>query len=143
MPQQTMINIYGQGYMQTTPSFPLQNFTSAQYTSRGNDRPYTHASGNYQAPYTTVAYTNPIPLPSSLLGFLLNHTYQNAPWFNAYGQPKTGSFGYETPPQFLFRPQSIEMMPPRAMAEPGTDPNNLTNQLDTILHESFGIEPKD
>jgi hypothetical protein len=30
----------------------------------------------------------------------------------------------------------------RAMAEPGADPNNLTNQLATILRESFGIEPK-
>jgi hypothetical protein len=35
------------------------------------------------------------------------------------------------------------MMPPRATAEPGTDPDNLTNQLPTILRESFGIEPKD
>jgi hypothetical protein len=34
------------------------------------------------------------------------------------------------------------MMPARAMAEPGAEPNNLTNQLATILHESFGIEPK-
>jgi hypothetical protein len=28
------------------------------------------------------------------------------------------------------------------MTEPGLDPNNLTNQLATILHESFGIEPR-
>jgi hypothetical protein len=34
------------------------------------------------------------------------------------------------------------MMPPRATVEPGTDPNNLTNQLSTILRESFDIEPK-
>jgi hypothetical protein len=34
------------------------------------------------------------------------------------------------------------MMPARAMAKPGMDPNNLTNQLTTILHESFSIEPK-
>jgi hypothetical protein len=34
------------------------------------------------------------------------------------------------------------MMPGRAIAEPDADPNNLTNQLTTILHESFGIEPK-
>jgi hypothetical protein len=30
----------------------------------------------------------------------------------------------------------------RAIAKPDVDPNNLTNQLATILHESFGIEPK-
>jgi hypothetical protein len=30
----------------------------------------------------------------------------------------------------------------RAIAEPGADPNNLTNQLATILCMSFGIEPK-
>jgi hypothetical protein len=29
----------------------------------------------------------------------------------------------------------------RATTGPGADPNNLTNQLATILHESFGIEP--
>jgi hypothetical protein len=34
------------------------------------------------------------------------------------------------------------MTPARAMAETGVDPNNLTNQLTTILRESFGIEPK-
>jgi hypothetical protein len=34
------------------------------------------------------------------------------------------------------------MMPARATAEPGADPNNLTYQLATILRESFGIEPK-
>jgi hypothetical protein len=34
------------------------------------------------------------------------------------------------------------MMPGRAIAEPSVDPNNLTNQLVTILCESFGIEPK-
>jgi hypothetical protein len=34
------------------------------------------------------------------------------------------------------------MMPAQARTEPGTDPNNLTNQLATILRESFDIEPK-
>jgi hypothetical protein len=34
------------------------------------------------------------------------------------------------------------MTPPQATAEPGADPNNLTNQLTIILHEPFGIEPK-
>jgi hypothetical protein len=77
-----------------------------------------------------------------LLGFLPNHAYQNAPCFNAYNQPKADSFGYETPPQFLFRPQLIDMTPARATTEPSADPNNLTNQLATILHESFSIEPK-
>jgi hypothetical protein len=37
------------------------------------------------------------------------------------------------PPQFPFRPQPIDMTPPRATAEPRVDPNNLTNQLATIL----------
>jgi hypothetical protein len=34
------------------------------------------------------------------------------------------------------------MTPTRVMAEPCADPKNLTNQLDTILRESFGKEPK-
>jgi hypothetical protein len=34
------------------------------------------------------------------------------------------------------------MTPARDTVESGIDPNNLTNQLATILHESFGIEPK-
>jgi hypothetical protein len=63
--------------------------------------------------------------------------------FNAYGQLEAGGFDYETPLQFLFRPQPIDTMPARAMTEPCTDPNNLINQLATILCESFGIEPKD
>jgi hypothetical protein len=73
---------------------------------------------------------------------LPNHTYQTLPRFNAYGQSKAGSFGYETPPQFPFRPQPVDMTLGRAIAEPGTDPNNLTNQLAIILRESFSIEPK-
>jgi hypothetical protein len=34
------------------------------------------------------------------------------------------------------------MMPAQAMVKSGMDPNNLTNQLVTIMCESFGIEPK-
>jgi hypothetical protein len=76
------------------------------------------------------------------LGFLPNHAYRNAPCFNAYSQSDVGGFGYKTPPQFPFRPQLTDMMLARATAEPSTDPNNLTNQLATILCESFDIEPK-
>jgi hypothetical protein len=34
------------------------------------------------------------------------------------------------------------MTPARATVEPDSDPNNLTNQLASILHESFDIEPR-
>jgi hypothetical protein len=34
------------------------------------------------------------------------------------------------------------MTPAQATVELGVDPNNLTNQLSTILHEFFSIEPK-
>jgi hypothetical protein len=77
-----------------------------------------------------------------LAGFLPNHAYHNATWYNTYGQSKNDSFGYETLPQFPFRPQPIDMMPARATIELCADPKNLTNQLTTILRESFSIEPK-
>jgi hypothetical protein len=48
--------------------------------------------------YTTVAYTNLIPLFGSSLAFLPNHAYQNTPRFNAYGQPKANGFDYEILP---------------------------------------------
>jgi hypothetical protein len=99
-----MANIFGQGYMQTAPNFSMLDFTSAPYTLGGNDRAYVHANDNYQPPHTTVAYTDPIPLPGSLLDFLPNHAYQNPPRFNAYDQPVADGFGYETSPQFFFRP---------------------------------------
>jgi hypothetical protein len=140
--QQIVANIFGQWYTQIAPSFSIPNFTSAPHNPGGNDRAYAHASSNYQAPYTTVAYTNLITLLSSLLGFLPNHAYQNPPRFNAYGQPEVSGFGYETPSQFFFRLQSINMTLARATAEPSTDPNNLTNQLATILRNFFDIEPK-
>jgi hypothetical protein len=85
-PQQTMASIFGQGYTQTAPRFSMPNITSAPYTPGSSGRTYTHASGKYQAPYSTVAYTDPIPLPGSSLHFVPNHTYQNAPRFNACGQ---------------------------------------------------------
>jgi hypothetical protein len=112
------------------------------YTSGFNGQAYPNLSSNFQALYNTIAYTDPTPLPGSSLGFLSNHAYQTPPHFNAYGQLEAGSLGYETPPQFLFRPQLVDMMLGRATAEPDADPNNLTNQLATILHESFSIEPK-
>jgi hypothetical protein len=134
--------MFGQGYTHTLPSFLMPNPGSAPYTSGYNGRRYPNPNDNYQATYTIVAYTDPIPLPGSLLGFLSNHAYQNTPRFTAYGQPEAGGFGYETPLQFLFWPQPIDMTHPRATAEPGMNPNNLTNQLATIFHESFDIESK-
>jgi hypothetical protein len=77
-----------------------------------------------------------------LLGFLPNHAYQNPSCFNAYGPPEVDGFGYKIPPQFFFRPQSIDMTLARATTESVTDPNNLTNQLSTILRDFFDIEPK-
>jgi hypothetical protein len=62
--------------------------------------------------------------------------------YNTYVQLEHGGYGYETPLQFPFRPQPVEMTPTRATVEPCADPNNLTSQLTTILRESFGIEPK-
>jgi hypothetical protein len=142
MPQQTTASMYGQGYTHTTPIFTIPNPSSTPYTSGFNGQAYPNPSGNFQAPYTTVAYINPIPLPGSSLGFLPNHSYQTPRHFNAYDQPEAGGFGYETPPQFSFRPQPVGMTPSRITVEPGADPNNLTNQLATILCESFGTEPK-
>jgi hypothetical protein len=104
MPQQAMASIYGQGYTYTAPIFTIPNPSLAPYTSKFNGRAYPNPSSNFQAPYTTVAYTDPIPLLGSSLGFLPNHAYQTPPCFNAYGQLKADGLGYETQPQFPFRP---------------------------------------
>jgi hypothetical protein len=134
--------MYGQGYTHTVPNFTIPNPSSTPYTFGFNGRAYPNPSGNFQALYTTIAHTDPIPLPFSSLGFLPNHAYQTPLCFNTYGQLETSGFGYETPPQFPFRSQLVDMMPARATAKHAADPNNLTNQLATILRESFGIEPK-
>jgi hypothetical protein len=125
MPQQTTANMYGQGYTHTASSFTIPNPSSTPYTSEFNGRAYPNPRSNFQAPYTTVAYTDPIPLLGSSLGFLPNHTYQTLPRFNAYGQPKAGGLGYETLPQFPFRPHLVDMVPGRATTEPDTDPQQL------------------
>jgi hypothetical protein len=137
-----MAIIFGQGYTHIASSFSMPNPGSALYTSGYNGRAYPNPNGNYQISYTTIAYTDTIPLPGSLLGFLPNNAYQNESCFNAYGQAEASVFGYETKPQFPFRTHPVDMTPARAMAEPGAYPNNLTNQLATVLRESFGIEPK-
>jgi hypothetical protein len=87
----------------------MLNFISAAYTPGDNDRAYTHASRNYQAPYTTVAYTDLISLFGSSLVFLPNHAYQHAPRVNAYNQLEADGFGSEISHHFPFRPQSIDM----------------------------------
>jgi hypothetical protein len=137
-----MASMFRQGYTHAAPNFSMSNLGSAPYTSGYNGRAYPNPNGNYPAPYTTVAYTDPLPLSDSSLGFLPNHPYQNMPHFNTYDQPEADGFDFETPPQFPFRLQPIDMTPPRAMAEPDADHNKLTNQLATILRESVGIEPK-
>jgi hypothetical protein len=134
--------MFGQGYTHVAPSFSMPNFGLASYTPECNGRTYTNTNGNYQALYSTIAYTDPIPLPGSSTRFLLNYAYNNATWYNTYGPSEHTDFGYETLSQFPFRPQPVEMTPARATAEPCADPNNLTTQLATILRESFGIEPK-
>jgi hypothetical protein len=98
MPQQTMTSMYGQGYTHTAPSFTIPNPSLTPYNSGFNGRAYPNPSGNFQVSYTTIACTDPIPLPRSSLGFLPNHTYQTPPCVNAYGQPKAGGFDYETAP---------------------------------------------
>jgi hypothetical protein len=129
MPQQTTTNMYEQVYTHTIPSFTIPNPSSTPYTSRFNGRAYPNPSSNFQAPYTTVDYIDPIPLPGSSLGFLPNRAYQTLPRFNAFGHPKAGGFGYETLPQFPFRPQPVDMTPVQTTAEPVADPNNLTNHF--------------
>jgi hypothetical protein len=61
MMQQTMASIFWQGYTHTAPSFTTPNPGSAPYTSGYGGRAYRNPSNTYQAPYTTIAYTNPIP----------------------------------------------------------------------------------
>jgi hypothetical protein len=63
VPQQTMANIFGQGYTHTTPSFSMPNPGLAPYTPGYNSWTYTNPNDNYQATYTTVAYTDPSQYP--------------------------------------------------------------------------------
>jgi hypothetical protein len=98
MPQQTMANIYGQGYTHAAPTVTIPNHSSTPYTFGYNGRTYPNTNSSFKAPYTTVAYTDSIPLPDSSLDFLPNHAYEILPRFNAYDQSKTDGFGYETPP---------------------------------------------
>jgi hypothetical protein len=77
MPQQTMTNMFGQGYTHTTPNFSMPNPGLATYTYGYNGQTYPNPNCNYQAPYTIISYTDHIPLPGSSLGFLPNHAYQN------------------------------------------------------------------
>jgi hypothetical protein len=71
MSQQTIVSMLRQGYMHTTPSCSMSNLGSAPYTPGCNGRPYADANDNYQVPYTTVVYTDHIPLPRH--NFLLGH----------------------------------------------------------------------
>jgi hypothetical protein len=65
-----MARMFGQGYTPTALSFSMPNPCLAPYTLRYNGQIYTNPNGNYQAPYSTVAYTDLIPLPGNLVGFL-------------------------------------------------------------------------
>jgi hypothetical protein len=133
---------FSQWYAPATPSFALPNPGSAPYISGYNGRTYTNTNGNYKAMYATVAYTDPIPLPDSSAGRWLNYANNNMTRYATYSPPDHGGYGYETPPQFPFRLQPIDMTPAWALAKPCADPNNLTTQLANILRESFGIEHK-
>jgi hypothetical protein len=60
-------------------------------------------------------------------------------WYTTYDPPDHGGYGYETPSQFLFRPQPIEMTHARVTPEPYVDPKNLMTQLTTILRVFWNI----
>jgi hypothetical protein len=124
-----------------TPSFSMPNPSSASYTVGYNGRTYANTNGNYQASYTTVAYTDPIPLPYGSVARWSNYTNNNTIWYTTYDPPDHDGYCYGTHCNF-FRPRPVEMMPARATTQLCADPNNLTTQLTTILREAFGIEPK-
>jgi hypothetical protein len=86
----------GKRYTHTAPNFTMPNPSSTPYPSGFNGQAYPNSNGNFQAPHTTIACTDPVPLPDSSLCFLPNHAYQTPPRFNTYGQPKIDGFGYET-----------------------------------------------
>jgi hypothetical protein len=111
MPQQATISMFEQGYTNAAPSFSMPNFGLVSYTIGGNNRTYTNNNDNFQSLYTIVAYNDPIPLLGSSIGFFPNYAYNNATWFNTDSPSEYIGFGYETSPQFLFRPQPIDMTP--------------------------------
>jgi hypothetical protein len=53
----------------TAPSFTMPSPSSTPCTSGFNGRAHRNPSGNFQPPYTTIAYTDPVPLPGRSLGF--------------------------------------------------------------------------
>jgi hypothetical protein len=91
----------------------MANPGSASYTPGYNDRIYANTNDNYQASYTIVAYTNPIPLLNISIGPWPNYTTTNNNMmrFPTYGPPERSGFGYEIPSQFSYRPQPDEMAP--------------------------------
>jgi hypothetical protein len=60
--QHTIASMFRQGYTQTTPSFSMPNFSLIPYTPRVMAEHMQTPNSKYQAPYSTVAYTNLIPL---------------------------------------------------------------------------------
>jgi hypothetical protein len=60
-----MTSMFGKGYIHATPSFSMPNLGLASYTPGYNGRAYKNTNDNYQAPYTTIVYTDPIPIPDS------------------------------------------------------------------------------
>jgi hypothetical protein len=94
MPQQTLASTFGQGYMHATPSFSMPNPGLAPYTPGCNGRTYTNTNSNYQVLYTTVVYTDPIPLPDSSARPWPNYANNNTMWYTAYGQMDHSGYGY-------------------------------------------------
>jgi hypothetical protein len=107
MPQQTTTIMFGKGYVHATPSFSMPNPDLAPYTPGCNDRIYANTNGYYQASYTTVAYTDLIPLPDGSIGLWPKYTNNNTMQYNTYDPLEHGDCGYETPSQFLFIPHQL------------------------------------
>jgi hypothetical protein len=87
MLQQTTTSMFRQGYTHATPSFSMPSPDSASYTAGCNGWTYANAHDNYQAPYTTIPYTDLIPLPDSSTGPWPNYTNNHMMWYTTYDPP--------------------------------------------------------
>ena len=126
--------------------FPLSNTTSSiinsvPHVANSNSRVNEILANMPVAPYNTIAYSIPPQGSGIPYGPLPKACFKVPPQSTQYTQPVV-PHSHDTPSHSFRQQQQTNVIPIRPPTEQPLEHKNIREQMDSILNEHFGVEPK-